>query len=823
MTDGAYCLCSAAKTGTVSASCTEPCTGFGAELCGGIEFSLSIVDAGGTNTSVGSITLTPTGSVFTVGSQVDFTISDDDSTGFNFSYTVSNYGLEVDLQTVNTFSFTWYLPGQYIVTAKGYISNTPDQGASDTVSITVAPAQTALLLPKVMFTCPNAAFSSQEVICTATVLVGSDLTVVIEPEKLTASGPITAPVPIIMTVGSPDEHEAIPTDIKNGIITTTIHMRRTTKIKEANGYLIAIEAWASQTGTITVGVEVPSCATADTYCRMSETCQSTCPAETAHTCTGTWCSYGQQCSAEPITTCYNDEQTNAVQNNSYSLNLLTKGYNFIELSNPMLIRHGFYLSYTSGTGLLSYYDSTPDTSDQDAAGTSLNVRHLLRAMVSTGVDTSYAFTYTEGGNFTINATLTDGYGREAKDSDLVSVTGIISGLQIQVPTIYFNASEPSQFGYSFDSGSNVDLIYKYGDNSVDGSDYIAVVESGMLYNTTYQYSSAGVYNITIIASNEISTANDSLVVYVLNPVTRDVVVASNSPQTLPPGVVAVNVTFGNDPIPSNATASIDFGDGNPVVNIDVEAVGNPVVLSHNHTYDTEGEFNLTLNISNNLNWEVFSLSSITVILETTSTEPSTSTSTTEPSTSTTEPSTTTTEQPTTTTTELLTTTTTEPPTTTTTEPPTTTTTELTTTEPPTTTTEPPTTTTEPPTTTTEPPTTTTEPPTTTTEPPTTTTEPPTTTTEPPTTTTEPPTTTTEPPTTTTEPPTTTTEPPTTTTEPPTTTTEPPTTTTETPTTTTEPVTTTTTEPPTTTSTRTADDNNSYFIPTSCHNSYSNSD
>ena len=124
-----------------------------------------------------------------------------------------------------------------------------------------------------------------------------------------------------------------------------------------------------------------------------------------------------------------------------------------------------------------------------------------------------------------------------------------------------------------------------------------MIKSSQRFTKNYKYSQPGVYNIQVKAVNLQGESSTSHILVAEHPIHKNWKIVSNSPQLIP-GVVNITFMYPMDKIlPTNANATIHFGDGKKEVwNVPENDWSGEHVIQHE--YDKPGKYNVRVNMSN---------------------------------------------------------------------------------------------------------------------------------------------------------------------------------------------------------------------------------
>ncbi|CAD5124542.1 DgyrCDS12820 [Dimorphilus gyrociliatus] len=118
----------------------------------------------------------------------------------------------------------------------------------------------------------------------------------------------------------------------------------------------------------------------------------------------------------------------------------------------------------------------------------------------------------------------------------------------------------------------------------------------------YKYKQPGVYLLVVQVTNGLNSFTENSTIYVLNTV-KFITVATQNVSASEEAVFFNFLSYKNNPKPTNATMTIDFGDGEKFKTIDVNNIIFPYY--ERYRYLREGFYRLQVNISNKLDDNTF--------------------------------------------------------------------------------------------------------------------------------------------------------------------------------------------------------------------------
>ncbi|CAL1292784.1 unnamed protein product, partial [Larinioides sclopetarius] len=132
-----------------------------------------------------------------------------------------------------------------------------------------------------------------------------------------------------------------------------------------------------------------------------------------------------------------------------------------------------------------------------------------------------------------------------------------------------------------------------------------VPQEGLFKNITCN--SGGDYVLSVNVSNLWNSEYVSAEFHCFQPIGKNWSFNSDSPKSTPPGEVVFNLKFDGLELPSSISYVVDFGDGSVNDGIEIASETDEWETSFSHSYDNEGNFNVTVNISNPVDFEIFEL------------------------------------------------------------------------------------------------------------------------------------------------------------------------------------------------------------------------
>ena len=178
----------------------------------------------------------------------------------------------------------------------------------------------------------------------------------------------------------------------------------------------------------------------------------------------------------------------------------------------------------------------------------------------------------------------------------VQIEEPVSDLIVTNNDVYIPVGVPSNFQVMLSKGSNVTITYDFADKSIFTTNYTGKFpQAGVV--TSHSWKDDGAYQVIISAANVISSCTVDKYVFVQFPV-ENLILLSNSPQILPPGIVTwwLSVQPSTNP-PTNATFDFDYGDQQ---NDTQQPFGKTSNRTHSHNYTTHGVVAVNVTIRNEI-------------------------------------------------------------------------------------------------------------------------------------------------------------------------------------------------------------------------------
>ncbi|XP_038068022.1 uncharacterized protein LOC119737627 [Patiria miniata] len=601
-----HCLCSSTAYLTdPSPVCGDPCPGDEQQSCGNDTHVAVPVDPIPSN--LPNIQLVePTGTVI-AGKPTELTVTGisvgDVTSSSKLGFEPGDGSLTIWEETALATSYVYPTSGHFVVVATGQRDLL--LVAHDAVPITVVMETAGVCLQ-----CPAVVAIEQPFDCTVEVIQGSDVTL-----TMSINDADMAPLPLGSTTFT--LHGAIGLNGSQTTAETTTWILPSTESLQRTR-LLAIEALISDvgSGTFTILVLKPKCPTGvycatDNLCRSDSQCnydasrhsnpltQDTCTSNA--TTTRLYCIAKGGCSAASggPTSC----PAKPVRFDTDAIDPQRPGYEVVhllpmEVSSPGLFRYNFSdtlcelftldvgyvlgVAFSAGGASIATqtdpelnttvpleYKSTinPTTlttgSDLPVSSFQLDsARHLVRAIVVAPLISRPQLTLNSMGDFDVAATVTNTI-TPGGDVDRANVSAQITiiGLQCEDFKEGVRPHEEVFLEISVMNGSHISYTLDWGDGEQD--DFYTL--DSVPINQTHSYTTAGTYEVNIVASNLISNETIVVTIQVQNPVqlqhflvtmASPQVVEGNGNATAADLVITVTNPPPADPLATNPQATI---------------------------------------------------------------------------------------------------------------------------------------------------------------------------------------------------------------------------------------------------------------------------
>ena len=152
----------------------------------------------------------------------------------------------------------------------------------------------------------------------------------------------------------------------------------------------------------------------------------------------------------------------------------------------------------------------------------------------------------------------------------------------------------ANFSCTMTAGSNVSLLWDFGDGSPVKTQFYQGNFSNEGVTVYHDFQNKGIYIVTLSVNNSVSDFILHIPVYIQNP--HYLVLTTNSPQDIPPGIVSFFVSLEpSKEHPTNSSYTVDYGDGTTYPE---QPFFGPLNLQHN--YSRHGAYIMSINFTNDI-------------------------------------------------------------------------------------------------------------------------------------------------------------------------------------------------------------------------------
>ena len=161
---------------------------------------------------------------------------------------------------------------------------------------------------------------------------------------------------------------------------------------------------------------------------------------------------------------------------------------------------------------------------------------------------------------------------------------------------FVEANTTANFTCKVTAGSNVSLHWDFGDGSTLENQYSQGHFPTEGITIEHVFSMEGGYTVTLFVNNSVSNFTLHIPVYIQNP--HYLVLTTNSPQEIPPGIITFTVSLEQGNVrPTNSSYTVHYGDGNSTVDQPFSA---PLVLPHH--YGGHGAYIMNITLTNDVHF-----------------------------------------------------------------------------------------------------------------------------------------------------------------------------------------------------------------------------
>ncbi|XP_071961517.1 polycystin-1-like [Antedon mediterranea] len=643
--EGNICLCSVTNTylpanAFTSTSCNAPCTGDGAETCGGIGYC-EVFDS--LNTPI-TVNLT-TGVTFIVGVSGSITVT---STGYEPEFTF-DFGDGVAVTEpikLLTQSHIYAIPGYYSVkcTAEnGFLA-----GDEDTTDVLV---QMQIDADGLDLVCPIVEDLNNDFDMTLTVFKGSEMLVDVDMDGDTLN---------TTAIGSPAMYsigfiaQDARADLMDGTLLnsgSTVWVLPRLEILQP-GYIMSVEAYVTTPGTVNILILKPLCSGADIYCPQNNNCdvEANCNYDFAYKSnplytdycgtTGVYCAmsgtckYGGVCSPKdprydesgPRT----DYKVMAAIPVTFTVTNASQYFQIpiADIIGGTLADIGFVIGYETNAAGFGWQNITNNTIEYQYSGVAYSTgsvldvadalvfetQHYLRVSLVKELLAVITYAFPTYGEHPVTVDVRNSLTTETKTCT-VTIQQNITGLELTMinHTVVDSTEEATLFVW-LERGIPAALYIDWGDGSTPDEVDRVSTSPDVPDNITHSFEAAGNLTITVNASNLWNYEVFEFNITVYNPVdlaAYDIVTNSPQPNGLGDvkGVITTVVTYNNAAVKAPTFVDVSISGGYAFDEVvyddiyDITSIGQSCSLKISFTYS--GEYTLKLVFSNLLNSEEY--------------------------------------------------------------------------------------------------------------------------------------------------------------------------------------------------------------------------
>ncbi|GAB6020442.1 polycystic kidney disease 1-like 2 [Chamberlinius hualienensis] len=606
--EGRFCLCADEITDLqeVNASlCDSPCsanTTGSSGWCGGVNGVTSVYRAEG-GVKFAGFSLTVSSSAISVHQAVTFFV--ELISGYNVQYRIDydDGSSETIANASGVFTHKYQLPGVYHPIVHGSDDFNPQKRISQSLTISVVQQ-----LSQVRLDCPLISDPMENFVCNVSMLTGTTATLTIDRGDDTPQLTYTVTETLYDPVGPPVPQVEV-NDIQNSSQPLIVRLASTPM--DVHSYIIAMETYVIQTGSLDMMVLQPHCSSGE-FCYSSFRCDDpSCPLNqnqfsclapnvfhsSTRTCTG---------SIEN----YNDEMTFSLRS-STNVTLTSTGYFYEDFLTSGVVEMfpGDILSFQTKDGAIIAYANATDINSVDKVSDSIGgqwinttYNYYFRAIVTKPTVTHLQQSYNNTANYTMTATITNSIEQPIINQTTIIIAEGIGDVILAVSEHTIATGTTVTLSATVINGSDFTIIWDFGDGQTANVNEPNSVQQNT-YNISHTFSAGGTFTVTIIAYNFLDNETDSTNITVLNPVNKsDWTFESNSPQMLPPGTVNFTLSFTASQLPTEAFTDFIWDSLNPqlisTIQIPNGNLTNIMIMPVSHIYYAGGNYEAVAFIHN---------------------------------------------------------------------------------------------------------------------------------------------------------------------------------------------------------------------------------
>ncbi|XP_054717405.1 uncharacterized protein LOC129226802 [Uloborus diversus] len=587
--------------------CNEYCLGNEKEICGSDDPDLIYVIEADFIGTVENITIFLEKSVFSTDEAVKISINVDASTKVLVAVDFGDGNSVVLNKEPYEIEKYYKVIGEYKIHATAFDVAKIKKPVFDEITIQIEEQHTMFKVH-----CPDVVKPEIESYCSVQFLSGSHLSMTFEMEDDAdkESDEYEIPDPFYTFIGQPVPPFVDETSVcdasENEYFLTYIEVPH-------QALLFGFEYLVKKTGKFKFMVLSPVC-DSDLYCEETSQCSASCSAPNLRTCSNdkVLCSYIVQCvdpEAPPMcSTKKNSFQYEVKQ--SFDVEAENTGYGYFNIDDAdhTSVVPGDIIGFsTDGSSALwcwnvSDYESDKGIHDSTAENT-LSVLHYFGAIL---VESNYIYLkhmYNSTGNFTVSVSVRDYWSEDAKTSS--------THLPVQIPMseVSLNVQKGSSligrdvsFTVVVVNGSDLTLLWNY--YGKEEMEYFDKIPDGG-FQKSIECSSSDDFQVTVNISNLWSSEVLSGEFHCYHPISKNWTLSSTSPKSTPPGDVKFELEFSGSKLPRSSVYAVNFGDGSKMDVTEISSDSDKWQTSFSHKYEEGGNFTVTVNISNDVDFEIF--------------------------------------------------------------------------------------------------------------------------------------------------------------------------------------------------------------------------
>ncbi|XP_061175461.1 uncharacterized protein LOC133184410 [Saccostrea echinata] len=603
VTQGQFCFCGNSlppltEKDVSEANCSDMCVGNTSIKCGGPDY----VNVYSTSPPIVGLEITPSVSLIETGNDVSFAPSYEsagEDLTFQLDYGDDGGKTDKNQSAPDMWTTKYFTPGRYQITLFGNDNQNSivEKEATTAVLVEARPHNASL-------SCPDNAATHEETICILTVMAGTNLELTVDIDGVQHSKFYISDPPIY-TAGP--AFISMSSSLLPGEVTSDFVIMPASEIQQ-DGTLIGFEYYTHTAGAVNFYILRPSCAD---YCFDSNQCTGTCENLYERTCSpglqfcpasGACWDYISPTCASPTTRYSGAQRTDLTQVAAIPHTLLASpAYDYLSIdltAYNIKVKPGDIVAYKSLGGVLKSFSSSSQDSDlksanflslANAVSLSSPKRHLLRAVVSAGIDVKLPFTFSTFGSKTVGVLV--------KNNDLAAsltlseVMNIIEGIDMCALDLvkYAENGSPVQFQVLPHTGTSIIYTWDHGDSSTTN---VTTLQH------TYTYTTPGTFPVNVTCSNALSSKSNYTTIKIetrINGLSLSASPAVTSQVTS----ITLGMTNGSDYMCEWKKNGVQFAM--------TTSVTTPPNDNFDHIFTEDGTYEITVTCSNNINSQTVSV------------------------------------------------------------------------------------------------------------------------------------------------------------------------------------------------------------------------